>query len=79
MQFLDSLMKNLKEEILDLNMKNKNEVINELSKEMDKLISEGHDKKVVQENFYHLLGELKIKVRSGIVQTFKKTIFSYFI
>jgi hypothetical protein len=72
-------MKNLKEEILDLNMKNKNEIINALSKEMDKLISEGHDKKVVQESFYDLLGGLKGNVGSGIVQTFKKTIFSYFI
>jgi hypothetical protein len=76
--FLNILTKNIKEEILDLNMKNEDVILEGLLKEVDKLIGEGYEQRVVENAFWDLLGGNNA-VGSGIVQTFKKTIFGYFV
>lgn len=59
-------------------MKNEDIILEELLKEVDKLIGEGHEQRVVENAFWDLLGGNNA-VGSGILQTFKKTIFGYFV
>jgi hypothetical protein len=75
---LNFLTKNIKEEILDLNMKNEDIILEELLKEVDKLIGEGYEQRVVENAFWDLLMGNNA-VGSGIIQTYKKAIFGYFI
>jgi hypothetical protein len=59
-------------------MKNEDIILEELLKEVDKLIGEGYEQRIVENAFWDLLGGNNA-VGSGIFQTFKKTIFGYFI
>jgi hypothetical protein len=56
------------------------QLLDQLLNERDNLIDKGYDRLLVEDSFWNfLMGKGKDSVGSGIVQTFKKSIFQFFL